>query len=159
MVYMHKTKTGRGKSGEGQLWHCCFCPPGISYVLGHPPHTPPIRQFRPCASSRWLWYHMGGCLVHAPGKSGLLREKSSLEWERTCPKARSCTGPSRHQKSRQTISRGVEAAAPGAYRSLGRLLPPDEMGSHSRLRRELEVRLLLFRSRGFAKSPGPDLHA
>lgn len=43
MVYMHKTKTGRGKSGEGQLWHC-LCPPGISYVLGHPPQ---IRQFRP----------------------------------------------------------------------------------------------------------------
>lgn len=155
MVYMYKTKTGRGKSGEGQLWHC-LCPPGISYVLGHPP---PNKAVQACASSRWLWYHMGGCLVHASGKSGLLREKSSLEWERTCPKARSRTGPSRHQKSRQAISHGVEAAAPGAYWSLGRLLPPDEMGSRSILLREPKVRLSLFQSQGFAKSPGPDLHA
>ena len=112
VVGRHKTKTGRGWRGESQLWHCCLSP--VDRLRPWAP-TPPISllvwgvchcRLRARSDCVWAWSReehgvrapgawarVGGCLVCAPRKSGIFRGKSSLQWARTCPKARTVQGP------------------------------------------------------------------
>lgn len=166
MVGRHKTKTGRGWHGESQLWHRCLSP--VDRLRPWAP-TPPISllvwgvchcRLRARSDRVWAWSgeqrgvqapgawaRVGGCLVCAPRKSGIFRGKSSLQWARTCPKARSSTGPSRHQSCRQATHLGVQAGAPCSARLRGQGLS------------DLLVRFLVFQGQSAAQSPGPDFKA